>query len=562
MLRLIAFDSDDLDVISAQLQDAAVRASQMAYLPKEQRFALAVERCLRCQKGEQTGDLIVAGLHFERVLGVQSIGINPKSDGQFRLMAVRFEADDLPSGYVLLMFDDGALIKLEVECLEASLQDMAEAQGGFARLIDFRSPDFNERFAALVAEERGSQQAVDDTVRAILEDVKKRGDAALFDYTQKFDGFELSKTNICVSREEIEQAVAITEPDVLGALKLAAARIRAHHEKQLPQNMRYQDALGVELGTRWSAVEAAGLYVPGGTASYPSSVLMNALPAKVAGVERLAMVVPAQRGVLSPTVLAAAHIAGVDEIYRVGGAQAIGALAYGTASIAPVNVIVGPGNAYVAAAKRLVYGHVGIDMVAGPSEVVVVADKSAKAEWIAADLLAQAEHDQTAQAIVITLDQALAARIIAEVERQCAALPRQAIAREAWRNYGAVVVVENLEQAAVCVNKLAPEHLELHLEDSEAFVPLVRHAGAIFIGEHTPEAIGDYVGGSNHVLPTARAARYASGLSVYDFMKRTSVLRCSADHLRALGPAAVTLARSEGLEAHARSVLVRLNDNP
>lgn len=420
--------------------------------------------------------------------------------------------------------------------------------------------DFETRFKDLLAGKREASEDVDQVVRAILDDVRTRGDAAVVDYTNRFDRVSVSSiAELRVTAEEIEAATAAVEPATLDALKLARDRIHSHHARQMPKDDRYTDALGVELGSRWTAVEAVGLYVPGGLASYPSSVLMNAVPALVAGVERIAMVVPAPDGVLNPLVLAAAKVAGITEIYRIGGAQAIAALAYGTESIAPVSKIVGPGNAFVAAAKRRVFGTVGIDMIAGPSEVLVVADADNNPDWLAADLLAQAEHDPVAQSILITDDEGLAAAVEAAVERQLKTLPRAEVASASWRDFGAVVMVKDLEEAIPLINRLAPEHLELAVEDPEALLGRVRNAGAVFLGRHTPEAIGDYVGGSNHVLPTARSARFSSGLSVLDFVKRTSILKCDAQSLRALGPAAIALGEAEGLSAHARSVSIRLN---
>jgi histidinol dehydrogenase len=362
-----------------------------------------------------------------------------------------------------------------------------------------------------------------------------------------------------VTEAEIIAAIESCEPLTLEALALARERIEQFHRRQIPQDDRFTDALGVELGARWTAIEAVGLYVPGGTAAYPSSVLMNAVPAKVAGVPRVVMVVPAPGGALPPLVLAAAKLAGVDEIYRVGGAQAIAALAYGTASIAPVAKIVGPGNAFVAAAKRIVFGKVGIDMIAGPSEVLILADATGNADWIAADLLAQAEHDASAQAILITDDAGLARAVERSVESQLSRLPRKEIAAASWRDFGAIILVPSLAQSPALVDALAPEHLEIAAADAERLVARIRNAGAIFVGAHTPEAIGDYVGGSNHVLPTARSARFSSGLGVLDFMKRTSILKCGPAQLRALAEAAITLGNAEGLEAHARSVAIRLN---
>ncbi len=425
--------------------------------------------------------------------------------------------------------------------------------------LDTGDPQFEARFSALLAAKREVAEDVEASARAIVEDVRRRGDTALLAYTEKFDRLTLKPERLRISAEEIaaaEKAISAKERD---ALAFARDRIESHHRRQKPQDDRYTDALGVELGTRWTALEAVGLYVPGGTASYPSSVLMNAVPAKVAGVERVVMVTPTPEGKTNPLVLAAAHLAGVDEIFRVGGAQAIAALAYGTATIAPVMKIIGPGNAYVAAAKRQVFGQVGIDMIAGPSEVLVVADRDNDPAWIAADLLAQAEHDSAAQAILITDDLRLADAVEAAVERQLATLPRAEIARASWREHGAIIRVARLADSAALVNRIAPEHLELAVADSEALLAGIRNAGAIFIGKHTPEAIGDYVAGSNHVLPTARSARFSSGLSVLDFMKRTSLLKLDAESLRALGPAAIALAEAEGFEAHARSVAIRLN---
>ena len=424
--------------------------------------------------------------------------------------------------------------------------------------LDMNEPDFSARFDALLAMKREVSEEVDTIVRDIIADVVKRGDAALIDYSKRFDRVDLSG-GLRVTDAEIEAATAACEPRALEALRFAHARIVAYHEKQKPQDHRFTDALGVELGWRWTAIQSVGLYVPGGTASYPSSVLMNAAPAKVAGVGRIVMVVPTPDGILNPLVLAAAKLAGVDEIYRVGGAQAVAALAYGTQSIAPVAKIVGPGNAFVAAAKRRVFGTVGIDMIAGPSEVVVMADSTANPEWIAADLLAQAEHDTAAQSILVTSDRALGEAVIKAVEGQLALLPRRDIASASWKDYGAIIDVPSLDQSIAIIDRLAPEHLEIISSDADDLTMRITNAGAIFIGAYTPEAIGDYVGGSNHVLPTARSARFSSGLGVNDFIKRTSLLKCSPDSLRALGPAAVALGEAEGLQAHARSVAIRLN---
>jgi histidinol dehydrogenase len=425
--------------------------------------------------------------------------------------------------------------------------------------LQTRDPGFEAAFVAFLGEKREASDDVGAAVAGILADVRVRGDAALIDLSKKFDRVDLGKLGLRVSASEIRAAREACSAETLDALQLAADRIAEHHARQLPMNERYTDEVGVELGWRWTAVESVGLYVPGGLASYPSSVLMNAIPAKVAGVPRVVMVVPSPNGELNPLVLAAAELAGVEEIYRVGGAQAVGALAYGTQTIAPVAKIVGPGNAYVAAAKRLVFGTVGIDSIAGPSEVLVIADKHNNPEWIAADLLAQAEHDPAAQSILITDSPALADAVEKAVERQLRTLPKAEIAGASWRDYGAIILIDRLENAIPLVDRLAPEHLEIETENAEELAAKVRNAGSIFLGSHTPEAIGDYVGGPNHVLPTARSARFSSGLSVLDFMKRTSILKCDAGALRALGPAAIALGRSEGLEGHARSVAIRLN---
>jgi len=425
--------------------------------------------------------------------------------------------------------------------------------------LDTRATDFAERFRAFLDTKREAAADVEVAVRAIVADVAARGDQALYDYTRRFDRFDLDRAGLRVTEQEITAAVKSCEPRTLDALSLARDRIEQFHRRQIPQNDRFTDALGVELGARWTAIEAVGLYVPGGTAAYPSSVLMNAVPAKVAGVPRIVMVVPAPDGVLPPLVLAAANLAGVHEIYRVGGAQAIAALAYGTATIAPVAKIVGPGNAYVAAAKRIVFGKVGIDMIAGPSEVLILADSTGNADWIAADLLAQAEHDAAAQAILLTDDADFADRAAAAVERFLASLPRKDIAGESWRKHGAIIWLRDLAEAPALVDRLAPEHVELAVEAPEALAAKIRNAGAIFLGRHTPEAVGDYVGGPNHVLPTSRSARFSSGLGVLDFLKRTSILGCDAASLGRLGPAAMTLARAEGLDAHALSIAIRLN---
>jgi histidinol dehydrogenase len=425
--------------------------------------------------------------------------------------------------------------------------------------LERRAADFEARFADLLAAKREASRDVNDAVASILARVRAERDSALIELSLRFDRVDLGRLGLRVSANEIASARAAVDADTLAALELARDRILDYHRRQVPADDSHVDSLGVEMGQRWSPLQSVGLYVPGGTASYPSSVLMNAIPAKVAGVPRIVMVVPAPDGKLNPLVLAAAALAGVDEIYRVGGAQAIAALAFGTESIAPVAKIVGPGNAYVAAAKRQVFGEVGIDMIAGPSEVVVVADKDNDPAWIAADLLAQAEHDEAAQSILITDDEPFARAVASAVETQLATLPRASVAGSSWASFGAVILVETLDQAPGLVDRLAPEHLELATAEPEALAAMIANAGAIFLGRYTPEVIGDYVAGSNHVLPTARSARFASGLGVLDFMKRSSILKLDADSLKALAPAAMTLARAEGLEAHRRSVAIRLN---
>jgi len=425
--------------------------------------------------------------------------------------------------------------------------------------LDSQSADFEPQFLALLGGKREASVEVGEVVSGIIADVRARGDDALLELTNKFDQTEFTAEALRFTEDEIEAAVARVTPEVTAALQTAHDRIRAHHEKQKPEDQIYEDHLGVTLGTLWTPVEAVGIYVPGGLASYPSSVLMNAVPAHVAGVERIAMVVPTPRGQYSASILAAARIAGVTEIYRVGGAQAVAALAYGTATIKPVDKIVGPGNAYVATAKRQVFGHVGIDMIAGPSEVLVIADGSANSAWVAADLIAQAEHGAGAQSILVTTEKGLADAVAAEVERQLAVLPKQDIARDGWNEFGAIITVASLDQAVTLANRIASEHVELAVNEPQALIGRIRNAGALFLGHHTPEAIGDYVGGTNHVLPTARSARFASGLGVLDFMKRTSVLGCDASSLSALAGAAVTMAEVEALDGHGRSISIRLN---
>lgn len=424
--------------------------------------------------------------------------------------------------------------------------------------LDNRDPDFAASFDALVNARREADADVSRDVAAIIAEVRAKGDAALADYTSRFDRHDLDATGWQVSAEERRAALDGLEPGLREALELAATRIRAYHAAQRPADSDSTDAAGVRMGARWTPVEAAGLYVPGGRASYPSSVLMNAIPARVAGVERLAMVTPTPGGAVNPLVLAAAEIAGVDEVWRVGGAQAIAALAFGTGRIAPVDVIVGPGNAWVAEAKRQLYGVVGIDMVAGPSEIVVVADGNNNPEWIAADLLSQAEHDPTSQSILLTDDPALAEAVSQAVERQLTKLATGGTARTSWEANGAIILVGRIEQALPLIDRLAPEHLELAVADPDSLFARVRHAGSVFLGRHTPEAVGDYVAGPNHVLPTGRRARFSSGLSALDFMKRTSFIALDRDALGRIGPAAVALAEAEGLPAHAASVALRL----
>jgi histidinol dehydrogenase len=425
--------------------------------------------------------------------------------------------------------------------------------------LDNRDPDFEGALAFVLDARRQPPEDVEATVAAILEDVRVRGDAAVLEYTRRFDDAAIEEDKLLVGKAEIAAAWADCAPATLAALDLAAARIRAFHQRQLPSDLDITDAEGMRLGWRWTAIEAVGLYVPGGTAAYPSSVLMNALPAKIAGCRRLVMTVPAPGGRIAPLVLAAARIAQVDEVWRIGGAQAIGALAYGTRRIAAVDKIVGPGNAYVAAAKRRVFGRVGIDMVAGPSEVLIVADSRNDPAWIAVDLLAQAEHDAAAQSILITDDAAFADAVDAAVEAQLRTLPRRAVAAASWQQHGCIIVVGDLDEATALIDRFAPEHLQLAIDQADAFLPRVRNAGSIFLGRFTPEALGDYVGGPNHVLPTARSARFSSGLGVLDFMKRSTFLGCDASGLARLGPPAATLAEAEGLGAHARSVSIRLN---
>ena len=426
-------------------------------------------------------------------------------------------------------------------------------------ILKAQDSGFEQKFDAFLKNKRENAADVNDIVAAILKDVRENGDDAVFAYTKKFDRFDVDASNVRFSPREIDEAVKACPAETLEAMRLAADRIRAFHEKQLPENKAFTDEAGVYCGWRYTPVTAAGLYVPGGTAAYPSSVLMNAIPAKVAGVQRLVMVVPTPDGKVNPLVLAAAKEAGVDEIYRIGGAQAVGALAYGTRTISPVDMIVGPGNAFVACAKRQVFGIVGIDMIAGPSEILVIADKKANPEWLAADLLSQAEHDVSAQSILITDDEELAKQVCAQVDKQLDTLERKEIATQSWRDNGAVILVGNVQKdAPALADKIAPEHLELYVENPHDLCDKIHHAGAFFLGAYTPEAVGDYVGGPNHVLPTARSARFSSGLGVSSFMKRSTILSCTQESVQKIGKAAVVLGKTEGLTAHAASVQCRL----
>ena len=428
-----------------------------------------------------------------------------------------------------------------------------------ARRLDASAPNFESAFAALLDGTRETKEDVANAVRAIIVDVRARGDEALIELSKRFDKVTLTPQTLRLGADEIAAAEAQCSAETLKALDVAAKRIETYHRRQLPKDDSFTDETGATLGWRWTPLDSVGLYVPGGTASYPSSVLMNAVPARVAGVSRIAMVTPASGGRINPLVLGAAKRAGVSEIYRVGGAQAVAALAYGTRMIAPVDKIVGPGNAYVAAAKREVFGTVGIDSIAGPSEILVVSDAGSDPDWIAADLLSQAEHDTSSQSILVTDDAAFADKVEAAVTRALETLPRKDIASASWRNFGAIIVIANLDDAPALVNRIAPEHLEIATDDPERLLKRVKHAGAIFLGRHTPEAMGDYIAGPNHVLPTSRTARFSSGLSVLDFMKRTTLLSCIPLTIQTVGPDAIALAEAEGLEAHARSIAVRLS---
>ena len=428
-----------------------------------------------------------------------------------------------------------------------------------ARWLDARAADFASGFAALLSLKREAEEDVAVSVRAIIAETRARGDAALIEFTERFDKVRLTPQTLRLNEADIAAAAAKCGRLALDALDVAAKRIEDYHRRQIPADVSYTDELGARLGWRWTPLDSVGLYVPGGTASYPSSVLMNAIPAVVAGVKRIVMVTPASGGAINPLTIEAARRVGITEIFRIGGAQAVAALAFGTETIVPVDKIVGPGNAYVAAAKREVFGKVGIDSVAGPSEVLIVADGANNPDWIAADLLAQAEHDASAQSILITDDAAFAKKVEEAVARALVLLPRKEIASASWRDYGAIILVANLNDAAALVDRIAPEHLEIATADPEALLARVRHAGAVFLGRNTPEAMGDYIAGPNHVLPTSRTARFSSGLSVLDFLKRTTLLSCSPEAIAKLGPDAIALAEAEGLDAHARSIAARLN---
>ncbi len=582
-LRLRAFDAEDLAVLSAAAQDGVFPATEMRWSRRERRFAVLLNR-FRWEDDGARPERVQSVLAIEEVLSVQSQGVQPGDEVVLSVLNVAFEQDgDGPEGRVILtLAGDGAIAvsgrgprggaarrdtplcrALGHRAVASRLRPQEES--AMAQRLSTAAPDFEARFAALLGAKREESVDVDDAAAAIIAEVRARGDAALCALTGRFDRMVVTPGGLRFTAEEIAGYAAQVDAADRAALELAAARIGAYHARQMPQDERWTDEVGAELGWRWTPVAAAGIYVPGGTASYPSSVLMNAIPARVAGVARIAMVVPTPDGVVNPLVMLAAQIAGVTEIYRIGGAQAIAALAYGTESIAPVDKITGPGNAWVAAAKRRVFGRVGIDMIAGPSEILVIADADNEPDWIALDLLSQAEHDVSAQSILITDDAGLADRVEAAVARLLETLPRRAIAAASWRDNGVVIVVRDLDEAARLSDRFAPEHLELCVADPDALALKIRHAGAIFLGAWTPEAIGDYVGGPNHVLPTARSARFSSGLSVLDFLKRTTLARMTPAALAAIGPAAERLAASEGLDAHGQSVtarLVRLNETP
>ncbi|MCP5382723.1 MAG: histidinol dehydrogenase [Kordiimonadaceae bacterium] len=428
------------------------------------------------------------------------------------------------------------------------------------KVLNSRDADFEQQFEILLKENRDTENDVSGVVKDILKDVKANGDEALLRYTEKFDGLSLTSETMRVSEKELKDALSVCAKETLDALEIAANRIREFHIRHIPEDDSMTDEIGVALGVRWNAVEAAGIYVPGGKAAYPSSVLMNAIPAKAAGVDRIIMVVPSPKGYLNPLVLAAAHISGIDEIYKIGGAQAVGALAYGTETIKAVDIIAGPGNAYVAAAKKEVFGTVGIDMIAGPSEILVVADNKNDPAWIAIDLLSQAEHDEVAQSILITDDVDYAKKVMEAVEEHLKTLPRAQIARASWENHGCVICISEMAEAPALINRIAPEHLELALDEPRQMLSEIRNAGSIFIGRYTPEAIGDYIAGPNHVLPTSGSARFSSGLSVLDFMKRNTLIECDRVSLGKIGPPAMKLADEEGLQAHKKSIGIRLDE--
>lgn len=423
--------------------------------------------------------------------------------------------------------------------------------------LDIRDPQFTAALKRFIENRHAGDQEVSQVVGTILRRVREEGDTAVLEYTRQLDRFDATNDTIRVSAQEIARSLSLCTPELIKSLKVAASRIREYSYRQLPPPMEYTDETGTRLGHQWTPLQSVGLYVPGGKAAYPSSVLMNAMPALTAGVTRLAMVVPAPEGHLEPSLLAAAHVAGISEIYKIGGAQAVGALAFGTQTIAPVDKIVGPGNAYVAEAKRQVFGHVGIDMIAGPSEVLIISDNKSDPAWIAADLLSQAEHDRLAQSVLVTDDAAFGERVCQEVSRILLTLARREIAEASWERFGAVIVVENMHQACAVSNTLAPEHLELAVDSPDSLLPLLAHAGAIFLGRHTPEAIGDYIAGPSHVLPTSRTARFSSGLSVYDFLKRTSIIGCSAASFAAIAHYGEVMAYNEGLGAHELSLRIR-----
>ncbi len=597
-LHLMAQEAEDLPVLAALVQDAVLTGAEMTWDRRRRRFAALVNRFrwedqTAAEAQGRAYERVRSLLTVEGVTAVRSQGIS-RGDGDQVLSLLDLVWTPGPAGagvLTLVLAGDGA-VALSVEALDLALADVSRpyravsgrrpdhglagnlprprgrAMGGhpdprkappMPLHLNTRDPGFEAAFTALLAMKREDSPEVDETVAAIIADVRARGDAAVIELTARFDRLDLTPATLAFTADEIEAECAKVSPEDAAALALAAQRIRAYHVRQMPQDAQWTDPDGATLGWRWSAVSAAGLYVPGGLASYPSSVLMNAIPAKVAGVERLVIACPTPGGVVNPLVLMAARLAGVDTVWRIDGAQAIAALAYGTETISPVDKITGPGNAWVAAAKRRVFGKVGIDMIAGPSEILVIADGDNDPDWIALDMLSQAEHDASAQALLVTPDADFAARVVAAIEARLETLERRAIAGASWRDYGAVIVTRDLQEAAALSNRIAPEHLELCVADPEALAARCTHAGAIFLGQWTPEAIGDYVGGPNHVLPTARSARFSSGLSVMDFLKRTTLAKMTPAALRAIGPAAERLAISESLEAHGKSVRARLD---